>query len=259
MDAITMKILLTCPYFNFPTDVPMYVHNCAVELVKKGHEVTILSEVGGEIRNSAELNGVRCIDFSNIFDIQDETFDVINAHGKQYAELALEYFDVPCLYHGEVLLHKNVVRKDPIDIGVDTAKFNTKNAERIKEIKQEAGQTKKITLFVGPITKQNEQIIKRLSKEEELWIVGANQLSHALPEHIKIHNETFFIEKWLEMADEVCGTSLYMRHNAFACGKPFRQFTTDNEGNILSEELLEPTEVQPLNIDEYERTIESIK
>lgn len=272
-----MKILIASQFFNYCSGSAMYVHNLGVELVKRGHEVTVLSECAGEIRNSAAQKGVRCIDFSDVFDIMDEKFDVIHCNQYGPSELALCYFDSPAVFtiHSDlgietVYRHRNIKKyiavrdtttlKHPdldiirINFGIDLDRFNTKNAELIELKKNEAKQTRTIVLFVGTIDKLRINAIKDLVEKSEtenfdLWIVGQNFLNYIPPERVTILPETFFIEKWVEMADECAGIILGTTAvEGWACGKPYRRYEVNEAGEILWTR----TEQVPEDISEYD-------
>jgi hypothetical protein len=269
-----MKILFTCQFFNYCSGSAMYVHNVSKELVKRGHEVTIVSELGGDIANSALKNGVRLIDFSQIFDIQDETFDVMHLNQMYPAQMATEYFpDIPAVFtiHSElssvetpyqhpsikqyISVRDSITNKykqlNPVQvpIPVDMERFNMKNVEEVIEVKRKAselGPVKKIVLYVGTVDFLREQVLKDLAQRAldedfELWTVGRNFLPYNQPAHVKMLPETFFVEKYYEMADEIAGILLGTSQlEASACGKPYRHYEVDEKGKILSYELMQP-------------------
>lgn len=215
-----MRILFTCQNFNYCTESARYVYELSVELVKRGHDVTVLSEIGGEISAAAKKNGVRCIDFSNVFDIQDEKFDIVDGADKESMKIASTYFDAKTR---STFGHLSLF---PVDFN----RFNTKNKEAIEQKKISVGQKRPIVIFIGVIDRESEYVIKDLSKRSgrehfDLWVVGMNLLSHVLPASIKMMPETFFIEKWIEMADEVAGIGEGMlTYSSLACGKPYHEY-----------------------------------
>lgn len=268
-----MKILFACQFFNYYSGSAMYVHNLASEMKKRGHDVTILSELGGDIVNSAVKNGVRVIDFSQVFDIQDEQFDIMHLNQFHPAEFALEYFpDTPAVFtiHSELatveqpynhpsikeyISHRDTIRDkyknlDPIllPLPIDMTRFNKDGVEKAEKVKKESGQTKKIVLYVGTIDFLRENVLKDLAQKAmiedfDLWCVGRNFLPYPQPEHVKMLPETFFVEKWYEMADEIAGI-LYslVWLEASAMGKPYRHYEVDEKGKILEQDTLIPLE-----------------
>lgn len=266
-----MKILFACQFFNYCSGSAMYVHNIAKELKDRGHDVTILSEVGGDITNSAMKHGIRVIDFSQAFEIQDETFDVMHLNQQSPSEMALEMFpNTPAVFtiHSELSsvetpYHHPMIRQyvgvrasimekykdlNPIEIPIpiDRSRFNTEAAAKIAEVKEKAEQKKKIVLYVGTIDFLREQMVKDLAQRAidedfDLWCVGRNFLPYSQPSHVQMANETFFVEKYYDMADEIAGIlkgTTYLESSA--CGKPYRWYEVDERGRIKSFEKLEP-------------------
>lgn len=291
-----MKILITCQFFNYLSGSATYVYNLGSELVKRGHDVTILSEVGGDIKSAALKNGIHVVDFSNIFDLQEDKFDVIHCQQKNATELVFEFFDAPAVstIHSELNIEEAVINPkikqyvavrhsiaekykelNPIiiPIGIDFERFNTKNKDKINLIKDTAlskGPLKNIVLFVGTIDNLrvrtiDDLIMRSTSEDFELWVVGKNFLGVSFPPEVKYFPETFFIEKYVEMCDETAGiltgTTMF---EGFACGKPYRQYDVDSTGKILGQYLISvPEDQSQFDIkhvtDEYEKVYNAIK
>lgn len=266
-----MKILISCQFFNYCSGSATYVYDLAVELVKRGHSVTVLSQIGGEISNAAGLKGIRLLDFSQIFEIQDETFDIMHLNQSGPAELTLAYFDFPAVMtlHSSLgiespFIHNNIkhyIAAKPsevetfkeltpilIDIGVDFERFNTKGRTDILAKKEELGIKKEVVAFIGSFDMLREQslydLIKK-SKEEDFEIIyiGQSMLKHGLPEEISKVPETFFIEKWIESVDKVASILIGRTAiEAWACGKDYYCYDVDSRGNIKSVTLMPPPE-----------------
>lgn len=264
-----MKILISCISFNYCSGSATYVHDLARELVKRGNQVTILSEVGGQIKKSAEKGGVRCIDFSMVWEIQDEQFDIIHCNQYDPAKIALEYFDAPAVMtlHNSLgfetpFIHENIKRYiaakesevetfknlNPIyiPIGVDTERFNTNNKYKMAERKKEMNLQKPCIFFIGTFDKLREKALMHLfakGKEEgfEVIFVGRSMLKYDPPEAIKCVGEAFHVEKWIEASDGVASI-LQGRTciEAWACGKDYYCYDVDKDGNIKSMEVLPP-------------------
>lgn len=277
-----MKILLSCQFFNYCSGSQMYVHDLALELKRRGHEITILSDLGGEVANSALKSGINLVDFSQIFSIQDEKFDIM--HLSQYgpAEMAVEFFpDIPAVFtiHSEIGIEQpyrhpsikkyigvrpSIIDKykdlDPVLIwnGIDFDRFNKNGAEEVikkKEATKKDGLLKEIVLFVGTIDNLRAHAIKDLieqteAEHQDLWLVGRNFLPFSIPkEKATMLAETFFVEKWTETAD-ICAGILIGRTaiEAWACGKPYICYNIDETGKILSKEMLPP----PADMSQYD-------
>lgn len=273
-----MKILIACQFFNYCSGSAMYIHDLAIELKRRNHEVTILSQVGGEIANSALKEGIRLIDFSQIFDIQDEYFDVLHLNQKFPAEMAIEYFpNVPAVMtlHSslgieEPYLHPNIkhyvaakeseVKKfnelHPvlIHIGVNFEKYNTKNYEKVKKDKQDLGIKQKTIVFIGTFDKLREKALMDLyqctqTKNMALVFVGRSMLPYTPPKEISMVPETFFIEKWMEAADGVASILLGRTAiEAWACGKEYWCYDVNEKGDILGMTIMPP----PADMSQYD-------
>lgn len=274
-----MNILIACQFFDYCSGSAMYAYDLAVELKKRGNTVTILSAIGGEISNLAIQAGIRLVDNSQIFDIKDEKFDVLHLNQWYPAELALEYFPtVPAVFtiHSELSIEKPYIAKDKImryigirpsvctkyaDLepvliwnGIDFSRFNTSNEDVIMKKKIATKMQKEILLFVGTIDGLRANAISDLmqseSKGKELWLVGKNMLPFPVPpEKAKILPETFFVEKWTEMAD-ICAGIMIGRTaiEAWACGKPYLCYTVTDSGAISAKELMLP----PADMSKYD-------
>lgn len=273
-----MKILLVCQSFNYCSGSAMYVYDLAVELKKRNHDVTILSELGGEIASMALKKEIRLVDFSQIFSIQDEKFDIMHLNQSGPADMALQFFpDTPAVFtiHSELnietaYIHDNIKKYiairptivskyshlNPILLwnGIDLERFNKNNQETIEKKKAEVNMYKDIVLFVGTIDYLRAPTIKDImdktyENDEEFWIVGRNFLPYKLPERVRVLPETFFVEKWVEMADACAGIMVGRTAiEAWACGKPYHCYDVDNEGKILGVEIIEP----PLDMSQYD-------
>lgn len=273
-----MKILISCQFFNYCSGSAMYAYDLAVDLKKRGHDVTILSELGGEISSAALKKDIKLVDFSQIFSIQDEKYDIIHLNQYGPADMALQFFeDIPAVFtiHSELNIEKpyihpnikkyiairpSIVSKyqqlNPAMIwnGIDFERFNQNNKEAIENKKSDVGMYKDIVLFVGTIDTLRAPTIKDLmdktfENNEELWVVGRNFLPFKLPDRVRVLPETFFAEKWIEMADACAGILVGRTAiEAWACGKPYFCYDVDNDGKILGIERIEP----PADMTQYD-------
>jgi hypothetical protein len=274
-----MKILLTCQFFNYCSGSAVYIHDLSVELARRGHNVTVLSETGGALKASAVQNGVRTVDFSQIFDIQDEKFDII--HGSQFhpTQLALDFFpNTPAVFtiHSSFLNIENpfkhpairrymVVKETEaekykdlnpvyIPLGIPFDKFNTKNEEKALQAKKDTGMTKKIVLFIGTHDFLRAKPLADLAKKGidedfEVWWIGKNFMPFKPPANVKCIPETFFIEKWIEVADETASILMgRVSVESWACGKSYWHYDVDEMGTIKKCELLPP----PFDMSQYD-------
>lgn len=273
-----MKILITCQFFNYCSGSAMYVHDLAIELKKRGNDVTILSDLGGEIANSAIKAGIRLIDFSQIFSIQNETFDVIHLNQSGPAEMALEFFpNIPSVMtlHSELNIespyHHSSIKKyiairpsiaekysdlTPTTIynGIDFERFNTKNAEKVKADKEKLGITKSVIVFPGTFDVLREKALADLVKKGkhdffDVVLIGRNMLPYKPPAGLTIVPETFFIEKFIEASEGVGGILLGRTClEAWACGKDYYCYDVNNTGDVLGFEILPP----PADMSQYD-------
>lgn len=266
-----MKILITCDSFNYCSGSATYVHDLAIELKKRGNEVTILSTIGGEITNSALQKGIKCFDFSNVFEIQDEVFDIIHCNQYDPAKIAMEFWDTPAVMtlHNSLgfekpFIHPNIKRyiaakpsevetfKDLnpvlVNIGVDFERFNKANADKVKLKKDTMNLQKPVVFFIGTFDILREKPLLDLYKKGkeqgfEIVFVGRSMLKYDPPEDIKCVPETFYIEKWIEASDGVASILIGRTAiEAWACGKDYYCYTVDGKGNILDFEIMPPPE-----------------
>lgn len=56
-----LKILIGCLFFKTFTGSEVYVYELAKGLVSKGHEVTVMSEIGGPLTDLAKRAGIKCV------------------------------------------------------------------------------------------------------------------------------------------------------------------------------------------------------
>lgn len=268
-----MKILIACEYFNYCSGSATYVFDLANELKKRNHEVTILSAVGGELKRIAEKNAIRCIDFSNVWEIQDEKFDIIHCNQYDPSKIALDFFDAPAVMtlHNSLgfetpYIHPNIKRYiaakesevekfkhlNPllINIGVDFERFNRKGSDTMAEKKKTMNLQKPCVFFIGTFDKLREKALtalyelgRRKDRNFEVIFVGRSMVEYNPPQTIKHVQETFYIEKWIQASDGVAGI-LQGRTciEAWACGKDYYCYNVDKDGNILDWKILPPPE-----------------
>jgi len=56
-----LKILIGCLFFKTFTGSEVYVYELAKGLVKKGHDVTVISDIGGPLTDLAKRVGIKCV------------------------------------------------------------------------------------------------------------------------------------------------------------------------------------------------------
>jgi len=268
-----MNILITCQFFNYCSGSAMYVHDLAIELKRRGNTVTILSELGGEISNSALKAGIKLVDFSQVFSIQDEHFDVLHLNQSGPAEMAIEFWpDTPATMtlHSSLgieapYIHPNIkkyiaakqtevekfkaLNPQLIHIGVDFERYNTKGAAKVAADREQLGiADKKSIVFIGSYDRLREKALTDLiakGKEQGFTVVfvGRPMLGHQPPQGVMLVQETFFIEKWMEASDGVA--SILLGRTAietWACGKDYWCYDVNEKGDILGLTVMPPPE-----------------
>jgi hypothetical protein len=127
-----LEILIGCLNFNDFTGSEVHVYELAKGLIKEGHNVTICSNIGGEISKKAKSFGVKLCDINEppgftkgdgtsqiqgpegpmimqenqVYKVKDVKFDIMHLHHKPITERLLQFFPLtPCVttIHSEVI------------------------------------------------------------------------------------------------------------------------------------------------------------
>lgn len=271
-----MKILITCQNFNYLSGSALYNYELARELVKLGHDVTVVSEIGGILTDKALGHGIEVSGFNDIFSLPD----VIHSNQPNPTKWALKIFpNIPivCTIHSQFIYEEPVI-DDRIQMYISVKREVTEKLknmfihnieqvpipvdfERFKPytgLRDERDLNKK-KLVVCPMTIDHLRqetifdLIRRSEDEDfDLWFVGKklhNCLEFDLPDNVKWFDESWDIENYIKEADETAGIMLgKMTIESWACGKRSWVYTVSGNGQILSKELLPP----PADIAKYD-------
>lgn len=257
-----MKILITCQFFNYFSGSATYVLDLALELKRRGNDVTIMSNIGGEITEQARAGHVRVVDFNEIADIINYPFDIIHANQQGPTEIAALMFDAPIvqtlhnsLGHESPYIHPKVrkyvaakpsevelfkaLSPELVTLAVDLNKYSPQK----RSVKRWINRT---IAFIGTYDYLREKPLKRLIElgEEqgfEVVYIGRPMQPLDLPKSVKIIEETSDIPNLMNSVDAVASI-LQGRTavEAWACGKDYWCFDVDRGGNILSLEVIPP-------------------
>lgn len=260
-----MNILITCQFFSYFSGSATYVLDLAIELVRRGNKVTILSSTGGEITDIAEKKGIRVVDFNYVEDILSEKFDIIHGNQEVPTWMAARGFNAPVVQtlHNSLgyeapCIHPNVKRYiaakeselehfkelNPtfIRIGVDLNKYRPMPWRARKE------GSKECVAFIGTYDHLRARALQHLimlSRKQDFDVVyiGKPMMDLALPESVKVVPETSNIEEWMNASSAVASilqgrTAI----EAWACGKDYYCYDVDAQGNILSMNIMPPPE-----------------
>lgn len=155
-----LKILIGCLNFNDFTGSELHIYELAKGLKKEGHDVTICSNIGGEISRKIKSFGINLCDIQTppgfskgddktqiqgpngpvimsseqIYKVSDVKFDILHLHHKPVVEHLLQFFpNTPCIttIHSEVIDLEHPVLDDRVKkyicIRPEIRKFIKKN------------------------------------------------------------------------------------------------------------------------------------
>lgn len=269
-----MKILISLSNFDYLSGSPMYSYELSRQLVLMGHEVSILSKLGGILPERARLNGVKVYDFSNP---PQKEFDVLHLNQFDPAKFCLDRYDAPAImsihseWHYETpYRHKNIKKYIAIrpsikeklekEYGIDNVvviyngiDFNRFNPSPLPE--------KEKILFVGTIDHLREKAAKDiLTKGKDVLFVGDKFATWAdsLPPHGGYLPSRFDTEELIKDCTATAGIMLGRTTiEGWACGRGGYIYDIDLEGNIKSVDFYNPPEnMERFNIIKVAEQIE---
>lgn len=257
----TVRILIAIGYFRCLTGSEMYVYELSRELVRVGHCVTIVSNIGGEITERVKKAGAEAYGFEEL--PHGLTFDVMHLNQAGPSEYAIERFPkVPALatIHSEYteapfidnrirkyicirpsvqekLIHDygiEIGRAEVIYNGFDFNRFNT----RYTPVKRE----KKLVVFPGTVDRLRRSagmdLIDRSKEEDfEVWFIGDRHADYLdnLPPTVTYMPSVWNVEDYVKQSDETAGILLGRTTiEGWLCGKPGWIYDIDHGGNIRS-------------------------
>lgn len=270
MEGDKIKVLIGCINFNSYTGSELYVYELARELVNNGIDVTICSNIGGDLMKRALEFGVKLMDINRI-DLNTK-FDILHLNHYPVTKRLIESYPntpVICGIHSEVISleypykHDNIKKyiairpeiKDFLinEFSIDSNKisviYNPVDSSRFK-IYDPIKNIKKIVLFVGSIHMLRKNmlidLIDKTDKEgSELWLVGrehevkVSQLTNKT--HVKLFPPIWNVEYYIRKCDETAGILLGRTTiESWLCDKPAWIYDVNNNGKIKSKELYQP-------------------
>ncbi len=278
-----MKILIALQNFDYLSGSPMYSYELSKQLVENGHDVSILSKIGGEITERATKNGVKCYSFDNP---PEDNFDILHLNQFAPAEFALKkYKDIPAImtihsewdyelpYRDERIKKYICIRpsiqerlKNEFGIenttiiynGIDFNRFNSNPMNLPDYVEKAVTETRNdIILFVGTIDHLRKQagldlIEKANTQGFEVIFVGDKfdtWLDDKIGENVSWAPSMWNIEHLTKLCTKTAGIMLGRTTiEGWACDKPGIIYDIDLQGNIKSCKTYSP----PLDIEKYD-------
>jgi glycosyltransferase involved in cell wall biosynthesis len=270
-----MKILLPVISYYYLTGAELYVFELASELIRRGHEVTVVAmRIGGALEGPSRDAGIRVCAFGD--QRAAGNFDMIHASEPiptNWALSAHPFDPLICTIHSQYpceqpvinprILHyvcirpevqQKVVNIDHIPAAKTSIIFNPVNFQRFRPIPPAQPHAGKRILFCGTVDLLRRQTIVELMRQAErgtfeLWILGLKADNYAaaggyintLPPNVRWFDQDWNTERFINECDETAGILLGRTTiEGWACGKPGWIFDIDLQGNIRSRALHQP-------------------
>lgn len=227
---------------------------------------------------------------NTLYKISDERFDVIHSNHKPVTEHLLRLFpDTPFIttIHSEVIsleepvisdnikkyvairpeIKEHLISKFRIPSEKIDVVYNPIDINKFRIINSTVKKPKPVCLFVGTIDylrKNTIQDLINMTREEghELWIVGKKNDTYldamiANEPHVKYHEATYNIEKYVQQCDYTAGILLGRTTiEGYLCGKKGWIYDVDEHGTIKSKQLHEiPADVEKFSSNTVANTI----
>ncbi len=262
-----MKILISCLYFHSLTGSELYYYELSKQLVKLGHDVSILSQIKeGTLHRKASNNKVKVFDFTQA---PKTKFDIILASHKAVINGLFDnniYPDTPIISinHSEVveqefpiidsrINHYVAIRPsirtmmeeryfiDPEKISLIYNPINEHKFSHIKYVKP----VRKTVLFIGTIDHLRKamllDLVKRSRDESfELIVVGEKHAEYLDAAGITIHPPTWDVEKFYSRATHTAGIMLGRTTiEGWFYGLPGYIYQINKAGDLQSMEIVD--------------------
>lgn len=265
-----LRIVMTLGRYSQLTGSELYIYELSRELASLGHDVTIISDVGGELLGKTRANGVQVHDWA-AWDASRVPADVLHLnHIQPSQQLLAAYpaagaimsihseldFETPLesdRIHTYVCIRPEVARHVVEEHGIaedrTSVVYNPVDFSRFHADDTPPDRSRKRVLFVGTIDPFRATSILDLvcrSQEEgfDLRIVGQRHAEYLdgvdLP-NVTIEPPTWDIERHVRECDETAGVLLGRTTiEGWACGKPGWIYDVDDTGAIVSRTLHQP-------------------
>jgi hypothetical protein len=264
-----MRILIAVVNFRFLTGAELYVYELSRSLAARGHEVTVVSQTGGEIAERARAHGVRVCSYREL--PADAGFDVMHVQELRPARWAMNRFpDTPAIatVHSQwpcedplldPRIHKyvcirpevrdKIVGQDGVPLektavvfnGVDLARFNREGAETPE---------REQILFAGTVDSlRRDAALDLIARSQEsdfdVLFIGTRHSAHLdgrLPDNVRwIGGDVWDIERHVKACSATAGIVLGRTTiEGWACGKPGLIYDIELDGSIRSIDFYPP-------------------
>lgn len=291
-----MNLLLSCIDFSQLSGSPVYFYELSRTLVERGHRVTLVSNIGGEITRRAAERGVRCVDFARYEDLPFREYDAMVLSQLGPAQFCTSHeLDVPAIMvtHSEFtveepLIHPRIKRyvairpsivdkltqMNGIDPSMVEVVYNPMDTDRFTpgKMPNRAGKTKTV-LFAGQFTPQRMETVadlvaRSVAEGFHLTLVGDRMSGpfpdyadpSKLPSNVRWYPSTWDVERHLRNCDETAGI-LYGRTTTegWLCGKPGWIYSLDRDGHVTGRELSLPDRDELVDRHDRHRVSERIE
>ncbi len=266
-----MNILYTFLNFNSFTGSELYYYELAREMVALGHNVTIASACGGEIKERVLSHGISCVEFE---DIKSFNYDIVHASHQPVVDGLLKHklkcpLVVTC--HSELLHMEQIPDSDKIShfIGIrpniynslpeskrsliynpiDVSRFNEKDLD---------AHDNGIVFFPGTINYLRVQplmdLLLNYCKDYTVVCMGQNDYPDSKLKNVVYMKPSFNCEELIKKSSFVAGIIRGRTYiEAALCGKTYIDYIVDGKGNILDFEVLLPKDTLNMQGVEVEK------
>ena len=270
-----MRVLLSAISFEFLTGAEMYVYELGRELVRRGHEVTVIAtRIKGAMEAPARAAGLRCDTFGDLNRQGVRSlgvFDIIHVSEPSPTRWILEKFPthpIICTIHSQYPceepiidprirhyicirpeVQQKVINQNHIPAEKTSLIYNPIDFARFRGAAGHPrnGKSKRV-LFCGTMDALRRQTIFDLMRRApsegfELWLLGLkadgyNGYLECLPPGVAWFDQTWTTERYINQCDETAGVLLGRTTiEGWACGKPGWIYDIDLQGNIRSRAL----------------------
>lgn len=273
-----MKVLITSLSFQSLTGSEMYVYELSRELAAAGHEVTIMSQTGGEIAQRAAFNGVQVIHFQQAPFVRLAP-DIVHLNQPQPSQAVLVMVPgVPAVQtvHSEAdcespvidprvrkyicirpSIQKHLLSSHGIRVKSTSVIYNPIDFSRFRPDPARGTHERRRVVFVGTIDRMRRpsilHLVDRSVKEDfDLLIVGQRvepYLDGLRLANVQVLPPAWNVEEYLVDADETAGVLLGRTTiEGWACGKAGWIYDVDDRGEIRSVKLEQP----PKDMSEFD-------
>lgn len=255
-----MKLLYSLLDFTQICGSQMYFYELASKMVAKGHDCTLISNIGGEITAAACEKGVKCLPYSELGRLNEQKFDLIHASHKPILEAIIENNVLPAVpvvqtCHSEIIplelpflnervKHYIAIRPTVVDKILESGV----KLEQISLIYNPIDETlfnKEKTefdgyvLFVGSIDKLRKNALLDTINNAgatRVIVVGRNDYPELLSKYpnVSFIEPTLGVSKYFKGCDYVEGIQGgRTKYEALFCGKQYFDHQVNANGDVV--------------------------